>query len=144
MRSTLDTTLERVRKTTTFYAPALSGAREGTVPKYYDITLKNARGFEAHEVRVNGLPLSGLHMIGGPGRLQFIARPAVKPGATAGLGNFKSMSGIDAELEIAEYGLPRRRRRLRGRVTSAIARPGGAGQMNQTYEEVTFVYHQVT
>jgi hypothetical protein len=54
------------------------------------------------------------------------------------------VSGIDAELEIAEYGIPRRRCTLRGRVTSAIARPGGSGPLNQPYEEVTFVYHQIT
>ena len=114
------------------------------MPKHFDITLKNARGFEAHDVRLNGLPLSGLHMMGGPGRLEFTARPAVKPGARTVAGSFKSVSGIDAELEIAEYGIPRRRCTLRGRVTSAIARPGGAGKTNQTCEEVTFVYHHIT
>jgi hypothetical protein len=112
------------------------------VAKYYDITLKNARGFEAHDVRLNGLALSGLQAMGGSGKLEFVARP--KPGDRAGTGSFKSMSGLDTELEVADYGVPPRRRTLRGRVTAAIARPGAAGQMNQAYEEVTFVYHRIT
>ena len=114
------------------------------MPKYDDITLKNARAFEAHDVRLNGLPLSGLQMMGGPGRLEFVARPAVKPGSSTVAGSFKSMSGIDAELEIAEYGVPGRHRTLRGRVTSTIVRPSGGGDVSHTYEEVTFVFHRIT
>ena len=55
-------------------------AREDSCQSTIDITLKNARAFEAHDVRLNGLALSGLQMMSGPGRLEFVARPAAKPG----------------------------------------------------------------
>jgi hypothetical protein len=89
--------------------------------KYYMITLKNGRSYEARDVRLNGLPLAGLQMLIGPGRLEFLAVPATALGT---LGSFGTMRGIDTEFDIVDPTIPGRRRTLRGRATSATASPG--------------------
>ena len=72
--------------------------------RYYSITLKNARNYEARDVRLNGLPLIGLHMLVGQGRLEFLVLPAAPSGA---LGGFKSLTGIDTEFDIVLTGQSR-------------------------------------
>ena len=103
--------------------------------KYYLITLKNGRSYEARDVRLNGLPLAGLHMFIGPGRLEFLALPAT---ALSALGSFGSMRGIDTEFEIVDFTVPARRCTLRGRVTSATGSPG-AGTPGQPRQETIVI-----
>ena len=109
--------------------------------KYYLITLKNARVYEARDARVNGLPIAGLHMLSGPGRLEFLALPAVPSG---GLGSFKSMTGIDTEFDICDPAMPGRTCTLRGRVTSAAARPGKPVPAEPRPESICFVYEHIS
>jgi hypothetical protein len=97
--------------------------------KYYLITLKNARSYEARDVRLNGLPLADLHMLTVPGRLEFLARETTPLGT---VGTFASMTGIDTEFDIVDPTIPPRRRTLRGRVTSATASPGTAAPRRPT------------
>ena len=89
--------------------------------KYYLITLKNARTYEARNVRVNGLPLAGLHALVAPGRLECLVLPAAPSG---GLGGFKSLGGIFTEFDVVDPAVPDRRWTLRGRVRSATRQPG--------------------
>jgi hypothetical protein len=109
--------------------------------KYYLITLKNARAYEARDVLCNGLPVAGLHMLVGQGRLQFLASPAVHSNGQILIGGFKSMSGIDAEFVIFDPAIPSRRCTLKGRVISAITQPGGAVPANS--ETITIEYSKV-
>ena len=108
--------------------------------KYYSITLKNARTYEAQDVRVNGLPLTGLHMLVGSGRLQFLAFPATQSGGPAG---FKSLSGLDTEFQVVDPAMPGRRRRLRGRVTSATPSPGNAAPAHRGTETLVIAYEEL-
>ena len=110
--------------------------------KYYLITLKNARAYEARDIRLNGLPLTSLDTIVAPGRLEFMAVPAVQSGQSV-TGYFKSMCGIDAEFDVSYPEIPSRRCTLRGRVTSAVVRPGGAARGEPAPEYVSFVYEKI-
>jgi hypothetical protein len=114
--------------------------------KYYLITLKNTRRYQARDVRSNGLPLTSLHTIVGPGRLEFTALQAAQSGAQTGLGGFERMIGIDAEFDIADpVGSPGRRGTLKGRVTSAVVRQGSASPAGRSgeYEYVQFTYERI-
>ena len=113
------------------------------MPKYYEITLKNARSYEARDVRLNGLPLNSLHTIVAPGRLEFSALPAAQSGSPTGTGFFKSMCGMDADFDIAYPEIPGPRCTLMGRVTSAVVRQGSAGPSGPRQEYVTFVYERI-
>ncbi len=113
------------------------------MPKYYLITLKNARSYEARDVRLNGLPLNSLHAIVAPGRLEFIGLPAAQSGVPTATGFFKSMCGMDAEFEISYPEIPGRRCTLIGRVTSAVVRPGSAAPSEPRTETVTFAYERI-
>jgi hypothetical protein len=108
--------------------------------KYYMITLKNGRTYEARDVRLNGLPLAGLHMLIGPGRLDFLALPATAVGA---LGSFSSMRGIDTELDIVDPTIPGRRCTRRGRVTSATGSPGTATPGQPRTETIVIVCEEL-
>jgi len=108
--------------------------------KYYLITLKNARTYEARDARLNGLPLAGLHMLAGPGRLEFQALPRVPSG---GLGHFTSMTGMNTEFEIVDPAVPGRRCTLRGRVISAAARPRSTVPAEPPRESISFVYERI-
>jgi hypothetical protein len=112
------------------------------VPKCYLITLKNAGAYEARDVRLDGLPLTSLHTIVAPGRLEFVALPAARSGPLS-LATFKSMCGLDVEVEISYPEIPGRRCTLRGRVTSAVVRRGGAAPSEPREESVTFVYERI-
>ena len=112
------------------------------MPKYYDITLKNSRAYEARDVRLNGLPLTSLHTIVAPGRLEFIALPAAHSGQPA-IGYFKSMCGIDSEFDISYPEIPGRRCTLRGRVISAVVGPARPAPSEPRTETVTFVYERI-
>lgn len=107
--------------------------------KYYDISLKNTRRYEARDVRLNGMPLIALQTISGPGRLDFVAIPQESGGV---IGGFKSMSGMDSEVEIVDPAAPGRRRKLHGRVTSAILHPATAHDTHE-YEQVTFIFNKI-
>lgn len=89
--------------------------------KYYLVTLKNARSYEARDVRSNGIALSSLHSFTAPGRLEFLARPTQPLGG--GLGNFRSMTGITTEIDVIDPAVPGGRCTLGGRVISVTARP---------------------
>ena len=104
--------------------------------KYYLITLKNARSYEARDVRLNALPLADLHMLIGAGRLEFLALSTT---ALSTLGSFGSMRGIDTEFDIVDPTIPGRRCRLRGRVTSATASPGTAAPGQPRTETIVIV-----
>ena len=117
-------------------------ARKDRCRSPYLITLKNARAYEARDVRVNGLPLTSLNTIVAPGRLEFVALPAARSGPQT-LGNFKSMCGIDVEFDISYPEIAGRRCTLGGRVTSAVVRPGSAAPSEPRQESVTFVYERI-
>jgi hypothetical protein len=108
--------------------------------KYYLITLKNARTYEARNVRVNGHPLVGLHTLVAPGRLECVVLPAA---ASGGLGSFKSLVGIFTEFDIVDPAVPDRRCTLRGRVRSATASPGGAVPANRPTETITIHWEEI-
>ena len=110
---------------------------------YYDISLKNTRRVEAREVRLNGLLLAGLHAIREPGRLEFVTVSSAD-GADRGLiGGFKSMTGIDTELEVIDPASPGLRRRLTGRVASAITHQAEPSTRTGEYETVTFIFNKI-
>ena len=102
--------------------------------------MKNARTYEARNVRVNGLPLAGLHTLAAPGRLECIVVPAA---ASGGLGNFKSMGGIFTEFDVVDPAAPDRRCTLRGRVRSVTASPGGAVPANRPTETITIHWEEI-
>ena len=110
---------------------------------YYDISLKNTRRVEAREVRLNGVPLVGLHAIGESGRLEFQAPSASPSGQKTIIGGFKSMSGMDSEVEIADYAAPGVRRTLKGRVTSVLTRAPSPTSRGPEYYEVTFTFDKI-
>jgi len=121
-------------------------ARERTVgpmAKYYVITLKNARAYEARDVRLDGLPLTNLNTIVAPGRLEFVALPTARSGPQH-LAGFKSMCGLDVEVEISYPEIPGRRCTLGGRVISAVVGPARPAPSEPPTETVTFVYERIT
>ena len=107
------------------------------MPRYYFITLKNTRSYEARDVRSNGLALGSLHSLIAPGQLEFLARPREPLG---GLGDFKSMTGITTEIDVIDPTDPGSRRTLSGRVISVIVRPRRATPPEPPEEFVTFYY----
>jgi hypothetical protein len=108
--------------------------------KYYLITLKNARTYEARDVRVNGLLLASLQTLVARGRLECVVLPAARSG---GLGSFKSLTGIFTEFDIVDPAVPGRHYTLRGRVTSATASPGGAVPANRPTETITIHWEEI-
>ena len=120
----------------------------------YLIVAAAARGYRAEQVRLNGQPVHDLRALNASGRLEFIALPqagqaaagggfptvlrvrrnAEKPGQPAIVGGFKSFSGMDVEIEIADPRQPGQWRTVAGRVLSVVA-PGGS--FAQSGEQVT-------
>lgn len=121
---------------------------------HYDLYLiagGSAHGFRAEQVRLNSQPVHDLRGLNAPGRLEFVALPrtgqasagggfptvvrlardAEKPGRPAVVGGFKSVSGMDVEIEIADPRQPGQWRTVAGRVLSAVARGGSFAQAGE-------------
>ena len=106
--------------------------------KYYLVTLKNVRSYEARDVRSNGIALASLHSLIAPGRLEFLARPTQPLGG--GLGDFRSMTGITTEVDVIDPTVPGRRCTLSGRVISVTPSPRRPVPPEPPEESVAFYY----
>jgi len=95
-------------------------------------------GVAVSAVKLNGRPLTSLAMITQPGQLEFVAETPRRSGQTTS--GFKSLSGLNSEMELADSRVSGQSRSVTGRITGVAVDPsvGGSGD-----ELVTFVFHTI-
>ncbi|HTO85000.1 MAG TPA: hypothetical protein VMQ73_22450 [Methylomirabilota bacterium] len=97
-------------------------------------------GVAVSAVKLNGRPLTSLVMIAQPGQLEFVAETPRRSGQPTTVSGFKSLSGLNSEMELADSRVSGQSRSVTGRITGVAVDPsvGGSGD-----ELVTFVFHTI-
>ncbi|HVP09668.1 MAG TPA: hypothetical protein VMV94_00605 [Phycisphaerae bacterium] len=90
--------------------------------------------------KLNGRPLTSLAMITQPGELTFVADVPRRPGKPSATDGFKTQSGRDLDLVLADSRVPGQQQTVSGRITGIVSDPSVAGH---DYQEVTFVFHKI-